>query len=178
MEVNMKKIYVLLMHTNTIPSKLIKIFTRSEYSHIGISLDRSCNNIYSFGRKTLRAIWNAGFTVDKKEGEFFKVFNKTKCKIYEVEVTEKQYREVEKILNDMSSNSKIYKYDFFCLIPRFFGIPITLKNRYVCSYFVAQVLERTGIHNFDKNTCLVIPKDFEHIEEFQEIYQGNYTLYK
>ncbi len=174
----MKKIYVLLMHTNTIPSKLIKLATRSEYSHIGLSLDKSCNKVYSFGRKTLRAIWNAGFTIDDKNGEFFKVFNKTKCKIYEIEITEEQYKNVENILNDMKMNSRLYKYDFFCLIPRYFGIPITLKNRYVCSYFVAQVLEQAGIHKFNKNTCLVIPKDFEELTKFEEIYQGNYTLYK
>jgi len=174
----MKKIYVLLMHTNTIPAKLIKLATRSEYSHIGLSLDKDCNKVYSFGRKTLRAIWNAGFTVDKKEGEFFKVFNQTKCKIYEIEVTDQQYQNVKDILNDMKLNSKLYKYDFFCLIPRYFGIPVTIKNHYVCSYFVAHVLETAGIHRFNKDTCLVIPKDFEHICKFQEIYQGNYTLYK
>lgn len=148
----MKKIYVLLMHTNTIPAKLIKLATRSEYSHIGLSLDKDCNKVYSFGRKTLRAIWNAGFTVDKKEGEFFKVFNQTKCKIYEIEVTDQQYQNVKDILNDMKLNSKLYKYDFFCLIPRYFGIPVTIKNHYVCSYFVAHVLETAGIHRFNKDT--------------------------
>ncbi len=172
------KIYVLLMHTNTMPSRLIKLATRSEYSHVGLSLDKSCKEIYSFGRKTIREIWNAGFTIDEKDGEFFKVFNKTKCKIYEVEVTEKQYQEVKEILEEMKKNSKIYKYDFLCLIPRFFGIPMKRKNRYVCSYFVAEVLSKVNVYDFKKDTCLVIPKDFEHIKKFREIYQGSYILYE
>ena len=49
----MKKIYILLMHTYTIPSKIVKIFTNYEYSHVGISLSRECDEIYSFGRKKI-----------------------------------------------------------------------------------------------------------------------------
>ena len=42
------KIYIIQMHTYTIPSRLIKRITNYEYSHIAISLDRNCNTIYSF----------------------------------------------------------------------------------------------------------------------------------
>ena len=78
----MKKIYILLMHTYTIPSKIVKIFTNYEYSHVGISLSRECDEIYSFGRKKINSILNGGFVVEKKDGEFFKKFNNTKCKIF------------------------------------------------------------------------------------------------
>lgn len=37
----MKKIYILLMHTNTMPARLIRAITRYEYSHVAISLDES-----------------------------------------------------------------------------------------------------------------------------------------
>lgn len=42
----MKKIYLILMHTYTIPSRLVRLFTRYEYSHVGISLEKECNKIY------------------------------------------------------------------------------------------------------------------------------------
>ncbi len=174
----MKKIYILLMHTRTIPARIIRKVTNYEYSHVGICLDKDCNAIYSFGRKHLHYVLDAGFLVEYKDGEFFKTFNKTKCKIYEVEVTNKQYNEVKKILNDMLNNNEKYKYDFFGIIPRYFGIPITIKNRYVCSYFVASILEKANIHNFEKDVCFVNPKDFENIQGFNEIYSGNYTNYK
>ena len=32
----MKKIYILLMHTKTIPSKIVRFFTRYKYSHVAI----------------------------------------------------------------------------------------------------------------------------------------------
>jgi len=173
----MRKIYIILMHTNTIPSKLVKLFTRYEYSHVGISLDKSCNTIYSFGRKKFNSILNGGFSIEHKTGEFFNKFNKTTCCIYEVKIDEEKYQKVKKILKDMKLHTEIYKYDYLGLIPRYLGIPITKKNRYVCSYFVATILEKTEIYLFDKKTCFVIPKDFENINIFNEIYRGSYKQY-
>lgn len=173
----MKKIYILLMHTHTMPARLVKIFTNYEYSHVGISLEEECNSIYSFGRKKLNSILNGGFVVEKKNGLFFRKFNKTECKIYELEVTNSQYKDLKKILDDMELNSEKYKYDFLGIVPRFFKIPITLKNRYVCSYFVAYVLQKTGICNFTKNVCLINPRDFERLEGTKEIYTGYFNMY-
>lgn len=174
----MNKIYLILMHTKTIPSKLVKIFTRYEYSHVGISLTRDCNTIYSFGRKNVNSILDGGFTAQLKSGEFFCKFKDTTCKIYEVDVNEQQYKIVKKIIDDMELNAIKYKYDFKGIIPRFFGIPVTIKDRYVCSYFVADVLEKADIYKFDKNTCFIKPKDFEKIGKCNEIYKGYYNLYE
>lgn len=173
----MKTIYVLLMQTNTIPAKLIRFFTRYEYSHVGIALDKSCETIYSFGRKKANSIANAGFTIEHKTGEFFNKFNKTICKIYEVKINDHQYKKVKKIIKKMESNKQKYKYDYFGIIPRYFGIPVTTKNKYVCSYFVASVLDKSKIYKFSKKICLIRPKDFENLKGFHEIYRGYYLSY-
>lgn len=174
----MKKIYILLMQTYTIPARIIKLFTKCQYSHVGISLEKNCQIIYSFGRKKWNSILNSGFSVEHKDGDFFKKFNKTICKIYELEITEEQYSQLKDILYNMENNSNQYKYDYFGLVPRYFGIPFTLKNRYVCSYFIASLLEKTNIHNFEKDIWFITPKDFENIPEFNEIYIGKYLSYK
>lgn len=174
----MKKIYILLMHTNTRPSQFVKLMTGYEYSHVAISLDKQCDVIYSFGRKKLHSILDGGFSIERKNGEFFKRFDKTKCKIYELEVDETQYAEVEKIIEDMKDNINMYKYDFIGIALRFFYIPITFKNRYVCSYFIAHLLEKAQIYNFDKQTCFMKPKDFENLVGLNPIYTGQYCLYQ
>ena len=116
----MKKIYILLMHTKTIPSKIVRFFTRYKYSHVAMSLDKSCEVTYSFGRRKLNSILNGGFNILNKEGEFFKKFNRTECKIYEVDVTEEQYKKVVDIIENMIKEQDKYKYDFIGIIPRFF----------------------------------------------------------
>lgn len=174
----MKKIYVLLMHTNTKPSKFVKFMTRYEYSHVALSLDKKCSEIYSFGRRKLHSILGGGFTVENKDGEFFKLFNETKCKIYELIIKDEQYEKVKEIIDNMKLNINNYKYDFWEIAFRFLYIPLTFKNRYVCSYFVADVLEKSGIYNFKKRTYFIKPKDFENLKGFNEIYKGSYSLYQ
>ncbi len=174
----MKKIYILLMHTNTIPSKLIRFFTRYKYTHVGLALEPSCTSIYSFGRKNLHSIFHSGFTIENKNGAFFQTFHQTVCRIYEVDVSIKEYKKIKQVLTDMTNQIQIYKYDFVGLIPRFLGIPITLKNRYVCSFFVAEVLKKAKVLDFKKKVCLVHPRDFTKLNKLKLIYEGKFLLYK
>ena len=67
----MKKIYILLMHTNTYPSKFVKFMTKYKYSHVALSLDKNCNTLYSFGRKKPNTIIDGGFSIENKDGDFF-----------------------------------------------------------------------------------------------------------
>lgn len=173
----MKKIYILLMHTNTFPSKFIKVFTQYKYSHVGISLNKSCDNIYSFGRRKVNSILDGGFTIENRNGAFFRKFNKTICKIFEVKVTNKQYKTLEAILSNMKENMNDYEYDYLGIVPRFLGIPFKRNNKYVCSYFVAELLNKSGIYDFKKETCMITPKDFDNIDGLKEIYTGYYKEY-
>ena len=46
----MKKIYIILTHTGTVLSRIIKIYTKDEFSHVSIALDKDLKQMYSFGR--------------------------------------------------------------------------------------------------------------------------------
>lgn len=170
------KIYIIQMHTYTMPARLIKLVTHYKYSHIAISLTPECDKIYSFGRKELNSILNSGFVIEYKNGEFFNKFNETNCRIFEIDVTKKQYEKLKEIMKYMKLHSDIYKYDFLGIVLRFFRIPIRFKNRYVCSFFVADVLEKAHICKFNKGSEFVEPKDFEKIEGIKEVYEGKYML--
>lgn len=129
------KIYIIQMHTYTIPSRLIKTITNYEYSHIAISLDRNCNTIYSFGRKKYTSFINGGFSVEHKSGEFFSKFKDTTCRIYELDVTIEQYNALKKIINYMKKNRESYKYDYIGVFLRYIKVPVRFKDKYVCSFF-------------------------------------------
>lgn len=166
------------MHTNTFPAKVIKLATHYPYSHVGLSLEKECHKIYSFGRKNLRSFLNSGFCIEMKNGPFFNLFHETICKIYEIPVTEEQYQKIENILAEMTNQKENYKYDYWGMIPRFIGIPVSFKNRYVCSYFVAHLLEAADIYQFNKPTYFITPKDFDQINTWNKIYEGYYLAYK
>lgn len=173
----MKKVYVLLMHTETLPSKVVKTFTRYEYSHVAISLDEKCNIIYSFGRKSLHSIVDGGFSIEMKNGEFFSTFDKTKCIIYEVAVSDRQYLKLASIIQYMEEHKEEYKYDFAGIVFRFFRLPVTFKKKYVCSQFIAYILQKCDIYTFNKKVCFVKPQDFENLNGFNEIYRGAFKAY-
>jgi len=174
----MKKVYIIQMDTKTIPSRIISLFTMYKYSHVAISFNRNCDITYSFGRKNLYSILNGGFVIENKSGKFFKKFRDTKCRIYEISVTDKQYNDLVKIIKYMKKNKECYKYDYLGIILRYLKIPVTFKNKYVCSYFVAQLLEEANVCDFKKDTCFVGPKDFEKVNGFNLIYTGKYALYR
>lgn len=46
----MRKVYIVLTHTGTLLSKIIKNFTKDEFSHSSIALDVELKQMYSFGR--------------------------------------------------------------------------------------------------------------------------------
>lgn len=173
----MKKIYILLMHTKTIPSKVIKFVTKYEYSHVAISLEKECNTIYSFGRKNVNSIIDSGFSIENKNGDFFKKFNQTQSCIYEVEVTDENFNKISYFINMMVKEHKKYKYDYLGIILRLSGRPYIRKDKYVCSFFVAELLEKSDIYKFNKATCLVKPKDFANINKFKKVYSGEYLKY-
>lgn len=174
----MKRIYIIQMNTKTLPSRIISLFTMYKYSHVAISFNKNCDVTYSFGRKSLYSILNGGFVIENKSGSFFKKFNDTRCRIYEIDVTNQQYNDLVRIIKYMKRNKDVYSYDYLGIILRYLRIRITFKNKYVCSYFVAKLLEEANICNFDKDTCFIKPKDFERINGFNLIYTGKYVLYR
>ena len=72
-----KKIYILQVHTGTIPSKIVKIITNYEYSHVLLSTDNSFKKMYSFGRRNINNPLNGGFIIESYDGLFFKKYSKT-----------------------------------------------------------------------------------------------------
>ena len=68
----MKNIYLIITYTGTLPAKLIKLYTKNEYSHISISLDKELNEMYSFARKNPYNFLNAGMIQEYINQEEYK----------------------------------------------------------------------------------------------------------
>lgn len=167
----MKKIYIILSYSGTISSKMIKIFTHYNYSHVSIALKSNINIMYSFGRKKVNNPFDGGFIIETKNGSFYKKFNKTKCIIMETDVNYKQYKKLLSLIKQYKKDINIYKYDIVGLVLRIFNIKITRKNYSVCTEFVGKLLKESGIYNFENK--IIKPVDFLNIPNKRIIYQGN-----
>ena len=70
----MKKVYIILTNSGSLLSKVIKFYTKKEYTHVSISLDRGLRKMYSFGRLKAYNPFIGGFVHESKNHGPFKRF--------------------------------------------------------------------------------------------------------
>lgn len=170
-----KKIYIVLTYTGTILSKIIKIYTREEYSHVSISLDKKLNKMYSFGRLNPYNPFIGGFVHEGVNIGTFKRFKNTKTEIYEIEVTNKQYNEIRKIIKNMNFHKEKYKFNFLGLILASINYKYTKKDYYYCAEFVKYLVDEASLELELPN--VVKPIDFKKYNKLELLYRGRLKNY-
>ncbi|MBQ2910514.1 MAG: hypothetical protein IJE53_06870 [Bacilli bacterium] len=171
----MKKIYIILTYTGTILSKIVKIYTRREYSHVSISLNEDLTKMYSFGRLNPYNPFSGGFVHEEIDKGTFKRFKKTKTKIYSLEISEEQYEKLESIIEQMQAKKNLYKFNVIGLLGIMLNVKIKREKYFYCAEFVKYVLEQSQVLELPE---LVKPEDFENVSGISEIYRGVLREYR
>lgn len=171
----MRKIYIVLTFTGTMLSRIVRFYTREEYSHVSIALDEDLSHMYSFGRLNPYNPFIGGFVQESPKYGTFKRFKKTKSKIYSVEVTEEQYSQIKELITEMTHNKNEYHFNVLGLFAIALHVKIKKEKTFYCAEFVKYVLDCS---NIDFNLPdLVKPNDFNDIAGGKEIYQGRLNEY-
>lgn len=165
----MKKIYIILTYTGTILSKIVKVYTRKEYSHVSISLDEDLTKMYSFGRLYPYNPFLGGFVHEGLDRGTFKRFKKTKTKIYSLEIPEEKYDKIEEIIQTVQSKKNTYKFNLIGLLGISLGVKIKREKCFYCAEFVKYLLEQS---NAVELPDMVKPEDFEKVNGLSEVYRG------
>lgn len=168
----MKKLYVILTQTGTVPARIIKLVTKAPYNHTSITSDEELYDIYSFCRKYKASPLPAGF-VNETELGVFDMFSSVPCEVYSFDVTDQQFYKYQNTLKHFKKESKLYSYNVLGLFALAFGIPVHRKNHFICSQFVAYILTECGAAKFNKDLCLVKPDDFRYLDNAKLIYKGD-----
>lgn len=171
----MKKIYIILTYTGTILSKIVKIYTRREYSHVSISLNEDLTKMYSFGRINPYNPFSGGFVHEEIDKGTFKRFKKTKTKIYSLEISEEQYEKLESVIEQMQAKKNLYKFNVIGLLGIMLNVKIKREKYFYCAEFVKYVLEQSQVLELPD---LVKPEDFEKVSGISEIYRGVLREYR
>ena len=172
----MKEIYIVLTHTGTVLSRIIKGYTRDEFSHVSISLDKELKEMYSFGRLNPYNPFWGGFVQEGINFGTFKRFRKTVCKIYSLKITEEQYNNVRGMIEYIKSSKQLHKFNVIGLFAVGFNKRISFENSFYCAEFVKYVLDKSGIEN--NLPELIKPEDFKNIQGLNEIYSGRLRKYQ
>lgn len=167
----MKKIYIILTHTGTMLSRVIKSFTKDEFSHVSIALDINLKEMYSFGRLNPYNPFWGGFVHEYINKGTFKRFYKTMAKVYSLEITDKQYDSIKNSIEQIGSHKENYKFNVIGLFAVGFHKKIGKENSFYCAEFVKYVIEKANIGEVNLPN-IIRPEDFKNIRDLEEIYGG------
>ena len=107
----MKKVYIILTNSGSLLSKVIKFYTKKEYTHVSISLDRGLRKMYSFGRLKACNPFIGGFVHESTNHGTFKRFKNTTTCIFSVDVEEEEYETIKQTIKEFKRQRRIYKFN-------------------------------------------------------------------
>ena len=169
----MKEIYLLLTSSNTVVSKCIHAATRSDFTHVSLSLDTKFTCLYSFSRKYKRSPLPAGFVKESVNDGVMGDSNDMDCAVYKLKVSNSSYKRLIRTLDDMEANMDIYRYNVLGLAMCLLRVEKERKNHYFCSQFVSHVLIKSGAVQIEKAPSLVKPMDFLNLPGAEQIFKGS-----
>ena len=174
----MKKIYIILTHTGTILSKIIRCWTKDEFSHISIALDADLEEMYSFGRlNPYNPFWGSFIHEYINKGTF-KRFKNTRTEVYSIFVTDEQYEKAKKTIAYFENNKHKYKFNILGLACVSINKKITRKNTFYCAEFVKHILKVSGITQVNELPQIIRPENFKQLQGLRIEYEGLLRKYK
>ena len=165
-----KKIYIVLTHTGTMLSIIIRSLTGAEYSHVSLSLDKKLNKMYSFGRLNPYNPFIGGFVHEGIHFGTFNRFKKTRAEIYPIELTNKQYNKIKQKIKDIQNNKNDYKFNILGMALAGVNYRYKKDKSFYCAEFVKYLTDEAEI---DLNLPEAIrPIDFKTKTNLESFYKG------
>ena len=174
----MKKIYIILTHTGTVLSTIIRYWTKDEFSHVSIALDADLEEMYSFGRLNPYNPFLGSFVHEHINKGTFKRFNKTKTEVYSLFVTDEQYEKAKKTIEYFNNNKQKYKFNIIGLACVSINKKIMRKNSFYCAEFVKHILKVMGVTEVNQLPKIIRPENFKQLDGIRLEYEGLLRKYK
>lgn len=173
-----QSIYIIITQTGTLISRTIKLFTKAPYNHVSVSDKKDLTSMFSFCRNRKNYPLPATFNQEHTDTVVFGMYKNIPCEIYEIPVTEAQYKEYQGLLKHFRRNRSVYHFNVLGLFAIGLGINLRRSRGFTCSQFVAYMLQNSGICSFKKGIFLAQPDDFRFIPGAKLIYKGNLKEYE
>ncbi len=168
----MKTIYILLSRSNTLCARVIRQATSCRYNHVSIALEGSLSTFYSFARRKINNPLIAGFIAEDPQSGIFARYGRQPCALYALRIEDEAHARLGERIAEYLRDYDSYRYNFLGVPLCFFGIPLERKHHFLCSQFVASMLDDTGACTLPRPVSLMQPMDFSAIPELRLIYSG------
>lgn len=167
-----KSVYVLLIRTDTLFSRLIHFFTKSEYTHASLGMSSDCHELYSFARKYASLPLPGCFVRENVSAGLMAKSPEAPCVLYEIKIPNQVFAAIHNEIEALKRLPKPPKYSLTGPILCWIGIESKQRKKFFCSRFVADILERSGAVTLGKPASLFRPIDFTYLSELHLVYKG------
>ena len=172
-----KSVYILLSRTGTLFSRAIRLATGNEFTHISFSFDNSLSQMYSFARRNPYLPFIAGFVHEDIRSGIFGKYPDAPCALYRLEVSEESFAVMRGMIDTFEQDYDKYRYSLLGPLLIEMDLPLHREYPFVCSQFVAHLLEKSGALAFPKDSALMTPMDFSYLPELEPLYFGTLEHY-
>ena len=160
----MKKVTVKFTVAKGSISAIMYWLLHHKYTHAAIGLEKDSDVFYSFAY--------SGFSKENKRKRIPNSWRDNYAYYY-IEVSDDVYLEMKKKIQNFEDNIESLKYSILEIITAFLNIPFKQKNKFFCSYFVADLLTSTGAYPLSKKSCTYMPhhlaKELENCEHIEYV---------
>lgn len=165
-------VFVMLTHTGTTLSNIVKTVTGKQFSHASISFDSSMNEMYSFGRKHKDNPFIGTFVRENIKGGLFEdVKEDGTYALYVTFVTEDELKLMKERLKYFERQDVNFKYSLSGLVKFQAGKESDSVDKFFCSQFVDYILSSNRAY-FDKHSSKVEPYDYAKLKDFKLVDTG------
>ncbi len=173
-----QQIYIVISQTGTILSRILKAITGAEYNHVSLCMNENLESMYSFGRRYAYFPFYGGFVVESINHGTFRRFKNTEAIILSINVDSDIKLQMTEFVNEMIDNRKFYHYNYAGLFLAAVHIVKKKHNRYYCSEFVRDFLQKFNIEGAEDMSPIVQPIHFLNIPYTDIIYKGRLQDYR
>ena len=125
-------VYIVLSKTQTLPSNVIKMWTKEPYAHTSLALDIELNEMYSFARKRLKNPFDCGFISEDITSGVFGRDLETTCRIGRLRVTKQQFHKIQMILEKFKREKAVYHYNYLGILGVMCHWSVERRYNYFC----------------------------------------------
>lgn len=173
----LKPVYIALIEGKAPISKAIKTITKSQYSHIAISLDPELHNMYSYGIKINEHSGRAGF----RREDIDDLSIGSRISVFTIFLGDKGYKKICNMIDSFKDNASRTSYSYINLLTYIFNIPYNMEWELVCSQFVDRCLKAADINLTGKDSSQVSPADLNRAmlneKQIYKLYEGLHNKY-
>ena len=155
---------IIVSRTTTTIGKMIRGVIGGNYNHCSFYIDGDVSKIYGFSRRYAE-FWFTGCFTQENAVHF------EEYQIYAVPLEDEKYQRLDEELVEMKSHTNVYGYFNALMLPA--GISVDSDNGYICSTFVADLIDKYTEVMPEKEVNLHSPTDiFELMEKAVEAGQA------